>query len=76
MSELPPTVLRIPRQERKDRAKELIESAKRILIEIQLRDNLEKTVVLRDDDGKERRILIKPKSSFDCEKKKEVLVLE
>ena len=44
-----------------------IESAKRILIQIQLRDNLEKTVVLREYDGNERRILIKPKSSFDFE---------
>ena len=39
-----------------------IESARRILIHIQLRDNFEKTVVVRDYDGYERRILIKPKS--------------
>ena len=45
---------------------EWIKTAKRILIQIQLRDNLEKTIALRDDyDGNERRILIKPKSSFD-----------
>ena len=38
-----------------------IQRAKRILIQIQLRDNLEKTLVLRDYTGKsERRILIKP----------------
>ena len=48
---------------RPDRVKEdWIESAKRILIHIQLRDNLEKTVVMRDYEGYERRILIKPKS--------------
>ena len=35
-----------------------IESAKNILIQIQLRDNLEKTVVMRDHAGNERRILI------------------
>ena len=41
-----------------------IESAKYILIHIQLRDNLEKTVVMRDytNEGCERRIMIKPKS--------------
>ena len=45
---------------------EWIETAKLIMIQIQPRDNLEKTVVLWDDfDGNERRILIKPKSSFD-----------
>ena len=38
-----------------------IQRAKRILIQIQLRDNLEKTLVLRDYTGKsERRILMKP----------------
>ena len=43
-----------------------IESAKRILTQIQLRDNLENTVVLRDLVGDdERRILIK--SSFEFE---------
>ena len=47
-----------------DRVKEYwIESAKDILIDIQLRDNLEKTVVMLEDDGNERRILLKPKSS-------------
>ena len=46
-----------------DRVKdEWIEMAKRILIHIQLRDNLEKTVIVRDYDGNERRILLKPKS--------------
>jgi hypothetical protein len=45
-----------------DRVKEdWIESAKCVLIHIQLRDNLEKRVVLREYDGSERRILIKPK---------------
>ena len=41
-----------------------IKSAKDILIHIQLRDNLEKTIIMRDyaSDGCERRILIKPKS--------------
>ena len=47
---------------------EWIESAKRMMIQIQLRDNLEKTVIMRDhDDRNETRILIKPKSSFDFE---------
>jgi len=52
-----------------DRLKdEWIELAKRILIHIQLRDNLEKTVVLRDyDSGNERRISLKPKSLFEEE---------
>ena len=50
---------------RTDRVKDnWIELAKRVLIHIQLRDNLEKTVVVRNYDGNERRILIKPKSSF------------
>ena len=44
-----------------------IESAKCILIHIQLRDNLEKTIVMQDYDGSERRILLKPKSSLDLE---------
>jgi len=35
-----------------------IESAKRVLIQIQLRDNLEKTIVVRDYKGNERRILM------------------
>lgn len=43
-----------------------IESVKHILIQIQLRDNLEKTIVVRDD-GDERRILLKPKTSIDLE---------
>jgi hypothetical protein len=49
-----------------DRVKdEWIEMAKRILIHIQLRDNLEKTIVVRDYDGNEiLRILLKPKSLF------------
>jgi hypothetical protein len=39
-----------------------IESVKRILIQIQLRDNLEKTLVIRDSqDNSERRILLKSK---------------
>jgi hypothetical protein len=55
-------------REREHRVKEdWIESAKRVLIHIQLRDNLEKTVVVRDYDGIERRIVIKPKSSFDLD---------
>ena len=60
-----------PHQERRaqtDRVKdEWIEMAKRILIHIQLRDNLEKTVIVRDYDGNERRILLKPKSLFEEE---------
>ena len=40
-----------------------IELAKDILIHIQLRDNLEKTLVVEDHDNKSgRRILIKPNS--------------
>jgi hypothetical protein len=35
-----------------------IESAKRVLIQIQLRNNLEKTVVVRDYGDNERRFLI------------------
>ena len=43
-----------------DRVKEdWIETAKHVLIYIQLRDNLEKKVVVRDYVGNERRILIK-----------------
>ena len=64
-------VWHIPAQvpsEHSERVKEdWIEAAKRILIHIQLRDNLEKTVVIREYDGNERRIAIKPKSSFDLE---------
>jgi len=49
-----------------DKVKEdWIESAKCILIRIQLRDNLEKTVIMRDYDGYERRISLKPKSLVD-----------
>ena len=63
----------IPAQEeteRVDRIKEeWIEAAKRVLIHIQLRDNFEKTVVVRDCGGNnERRIVIKPKSSVDLER--------
>jgi len=43
-----------------------IESVKHILIQIQLRDNLEKTIVVRED-GDERRILLRPKTSIDLE---------
>lgn len=52
-----------------DRLKdEWIQLAKCILISIQLRDNLDKTVVVQDyNSGKESRILLKPKSSFDLE---------
>ena len=35
-----------------------IESAKQVLIQIQIRDKLEKTVVVRDHEGNEKRILI------------------
>lgn len=47
---------------RAERAKEdWIESVERVLIQIQLRDNLEKTLVVRDSrDNSERRILLKP----------------
>ena len=41
-----------------------IELAKRVLIRIQLRDNLEKTIVVLDYDDNERRILLKPRSSL------------
>ena len=41
-----------------------IESAKHILIHIQLRDNLEKTVVVLDYDDTERRILLKPNTQW------------
>ena len=44
-----------------------IELAKHILIDIQLRDNLEKTIVMLDYDGSERRISLKPKFSLDLE---------
>lgn len=49
--------------------KDWIKLAKNILIHIQLRDNLEKTVVVLDYDGNERRILLKPKSSIDLEER-------
>ena len=50
---------------RADRVKEYwIDLAKHVLTQIQLRDNLEKTVVVLDYDGSnETRILIKPNSS-------------
>ena len=52
-----------PSPENRERAKTAwIESAKRTLIEIQLHDNLRKTVVLRPNLEFERRILIKPAS--------------
>jgi hypothetical protein len=55
-----------PYQEPTDRMKEYwIESAKHILIHIQLRDNLEKTIVMLDNNGNERRIMVKPISSLD-----------
>lgn len=67
----------IPFQEQRARIDRIIEdwieSAKRILIHIQLRDNLEKTIVLQDyicnelQVANERRILIQPKSSLDFE---------
>ena len=42
-----------------DKVKEdWIESAKQVLIQIQIRDKLEKTVVVRDHEGNEKRILI------------------
>jgi hypothetical protein len=48
---------------RVDRAKEeWIESVKRVLIQIQLRDNLEKILVVRDSNS-ERRILLKLNSA-------------
>ena len=62
----PPIASYWPPQQPTDRVKEYwIESAKRILIHIQLRDNLEKTVVMLDNDGNERRIVVKPESSLD-----------
>ena len=70
----PPPIIsgwRIPVHEQLERIRrveeEWIEAAKRILIHIQLSDNLEKTVVIRDYDGNERRIVMKPKSSLDLE---------
>ena len=70
----PPPIIRhwhIPADEQLEHThrvkEEWIEAAKRVLIHIQLRDNLEKTVIVRDCDGNERRIVIKPKSSFDLE---------
>ena len=41
-----------------------IESAKHVLIHIQLRDNLEKTIVVLEYDDIERQILLKPRSSL------------
>jgi hypothetical protein len=64
----PPPNLWPPLQQRAqtDRVKdEWIELAKQILIHIQRRDNLEKTVVVQDYDGNERRILLTPKSLFE-----------
>lgn len=40
-----------------------IKSAKRVLIQIQLRDNLEKTIVLQETNS-ERRILLEPRPRF------------
>jgi hypothetical protein len=55
-------------QGQRDEMKEdWINWAKGILTHIQLRDNLEKTVVMRDYDGNESRILLHPKSSLDSE---------
>ena len=51
-----------------DRVKDdWIELAKRILLHIQFRDNLEKRIVVLDYDGNEKRILLKPKSIFEEE---------
>lgn len=48
-----------------EKKEDWIESLKRILIQIQLHDNLEKTIVLRDykhgGDYEEEHILLKPK---------------
>ena len=56
-------------RKRSDRGKfqkDWIKAAKRILIHIQLRDNLEKTIVVRDYDGSGgRQIVIKPTSSIE-----------
>jgi hypothetical protein len=54
-------------EERRIVTQNWIESVKRILIRTQLRDNLEKTVVVRDYDDIETPILIKLKSSCDFE---------
>ena len=61
-----PPIGNVWQEERAETVKEYwIESAKHILIHIQLRDNLEKTiVVLEDYDDNETRILLKPKSSL------------
>ena len=54
---------------RKDKAiEEWIKSAKIVLIHIQLRDNLKKTIVVRDYDSSERQIVIKPISHSSWEK--------
>ena len=54
---------RILHQRGHEEKEDWIELAKDILIHIQLRDNLEKTLIVEDHDNKsERRILIKPNS--------------
>jgi hypothetical protein len=55
----------ILRKEPTDKVEERwIEPAKHVLIHIQLRDNLEKTIVVLDYCDNERRILLKTKSSL------------
>ena len=54
---------RILHQRGHEEKEDWIELAKDILIHIQLRDNLEKTLIVEDHDNKSgRRILIKPNS--------------
>jgi len=67
MTTPPPVNILLPQEQRARTKDEWIELAKRILIHIQLRDNLEKTIVVRDYDGNERRILLKPKPLFEDE---------
>ena len=63
----PPNLFpRLQQRAQTDRGKdEWIELAKHILIQIQRRDNLEKTVIVQEYDGNERQISLKPKSLFE-----------
>jgi hypothetical protein len=71
----PPTNAR--QVETKNRVKDFwIESAKQVLTHIQLRDNLEKTIVMLDYDDNERRIVLKPKSSLALDLMKDIFLLQ
>lgn len=43
-----------------------IEAAKRVLVQVQLHDNVEKTLIMRDHEG-ERKTLIKPRKEVSLE---------